>query len=395
MKFIKDPVHGDIPIDDEDLPILDSPAVQRLRRVKQIGLGDLAYPGANHTRFEHSIGTMYLAKVLAKRLDLDHETARLLRVASLLHDVGHGPLSHTSEKFAIANFQIDHTEMTRREITGGSTAAILESCGLDPTEVSKISCEGKNDLGLLLHSQIGIDRMDYLVRDAHYTGVAYGVIDHQRIISTMALVDGSLAVAEKGMQAVESLLVARFLMYPTVYLHHVSRIADSMMLRALEGLSQEGYSVEQIMRMDDISLFNALRSAGGIPGTTAERLMNRDLFKRAVYLGTGQVADLDELIKISQDREKMREMEDEIAEAAGLESGDVLVDIQGMPPLGEGETMILVRGRLEPLRARSALVGSLEEARWAYWRLGVYCDRVNVDKVRRVCEEYGWSGVER
>jgi len=394
LKLVKDPVHGEVIIEDEDLPILDSPGLQRLRRIKQIGLGDLVYPGANHTRFEHALGTMYIAREVGTRMGLDLDSLRTIRISALLHDVGHGPFSHTSEKFSMASSGIDHSYLTEKEIRGGRTSDILASMDIDPEEVSRVASGKCDGLGRLLHSQVGVDRMDYLMRDAHYTGVAYGVIDYDRIIGTLIFHGGEIAIREKGSQAAESLLVARFLMYPAVYLHHVSRIADAMMLRALESLREAGRSVEEIMSMDDVSLTNELLTGGGTGSSMMRRILDRNLYKRAIYISREEVPDMDYLLDISGSRDRIRELEDEVASEAGLDSGGVLVDIQSPPELDEMGIKVLRGNQLEYLRERSPLVMSLRDAQWNYWRFGVYCPRENLDRVRKVCEGHGWRQLE-
>ncbi len=394
MKLVKDPVHGQVVVPDEDLPLLDSPGVQRLRRIKQIGLGDLVYPGANHTRFEHSLGSMYIAGELGRRMGLDGDSLRMIRVAALLHDIGHGPLSHTSEKFASMASGIDHSRLTEREILEGRTSEVLIEAGMHPEEIAPLASGRNDDIGRILHSPIGVDRMDYLMRDAHYTGVAYGVIDYDRIISTLVFHGGEIVIREKGAQAAESLLVARFLMYPSVYLHHVARIGDAMMLRSLEELRRGGLPVEEIMGMDDLTLLTTLKASGGMPAEMVRRILERDLFKRAVYLPSDRVPDLGGLLQMSGDRARIRALEDEIAQSAGLDPGDVLVDIQNPPSTEEIGIKVLRGGKVEFLEERSPLVKSLKEAEWNYWRFGVYCPKDHLEDVREVCEEHGWRRME-
>jgi len=184
-------------------------------------------------------------------------------------------------------------------------------------------------------------------------------------------------------------------MYPAVYLHHVCRIADAMMLRALEELRSRGTPVEEIMGMDDISLLTALKAEEGMPHDFAVRMLNRDLYKRAVYLSSPEVADLDSLLEMSKDRADVRALEDEVAESANLVPGSVLVDIQGRPSLDDVRIKVLSDAKVELLEERSALVRSLTEAQWDYWKFGVYCARENLERVRKVCERHGWRGMEK
>ena len=160
---------------------MDMPQFQRLRRIKQLGLISLIYPGATHTRFEHSIGTMNLGSKLSEELDLSNDEIELIRASALLHDIGHGPFSHVSEGV----LSVPHEELTKYVITKTSMKDLLE----EKFDVSKIVniVNGKGYLGPIVSGELDVDRMDYLLRDSHNTGVAYGVIDYERIISNLKL----------------------------------------------------------------------------------------------------------------------------------------------------------------------------------------------------------------
>ena len=180
-KFIRDSIHGNLPLNEFEVEVLDYPQLQRLRRVKQLGFISLIYPGANHSRFEHSIGTMHLASKLAEQLELDDHDKDLVRMAGLLHDTGHGPFSHVSE----AVFDVPHEELTGFIVKESSLADKLSE-KFDTQEIVDI-INGKGRLGPIISGELDMDRMDYLIRDSHYTGVAYGVIDTERIISNLKL----------------------------------------------------------------------------------------------------------------------------------------------------------------------------------------------------------------
>ncbi|HDZ35598.1 MAG TPA: HD domain-containing protein, partial [Thermococcus sp.] len=207
MKLIHDPIHGHIELDDFALRLVDTPEFQRLRRITQLGLAYLAYPSARHTRFEHSLGTFYLAKRIA-RYNPEIEDGAVY--AALLHDLGHYPFSHTLE-----GLYPRHEENTRRILKEGEIRDVIEE---------RYSL--KEFLGFLKHpivsGDIDADRMDYLVRDAYYTGVAYGLVDLDRLVRNLRYDGERLVIGQKGVMAAQSLLLARSMMYPTVYQHHVS-----------------------------------------------------------------------------------------------------------------------------------------------------------------------------
>ncbi|MBE6500669.1 MAG: HD domain-containing protein, partial [Methanobrevibacter thaueri] len=219
-KFIRDSVYGDINLNTFEIKIMDMPQFQRLRRIKQLGLINLIYPGATHTRFEHSIGTMNLGSKLAEELNLEKDDIELIRASGLLHDIGHGPFSHVSEGV----LTVPHEQLSKYVITKTSMKDLLE----EKFDVNKIVdiINGKGHLGPIISGELDVDRMDYLLRDSHNTGVSYGIIDYQRIISNLKL-DNGLTLDIKGVQAAEGALVSRYFMYPSVYQHHTTRIINT------------------------------------------------------------------------------------------------------------------------------------------------------------------------
>ena len=206
-KFIRDSVYGDINLNEFEVKVMDMPQFQRIRRIKQLGLISLIYPGANHSRFEHCVGTMNLASKLATKLNLSKDEIELVRMSGLLHDIGHGPFSHVSE--GVLSFP--HEELTKYVIEQTSMHDLLDERFNTKDIVDIIN--GKGELGPIISGELDVDRMDYLLRDSHNTGVAYGVIDYERIISNLTLEDG-LVLDIKGVQAAEGALVSRYFMYP-------------------------------------------------------------------------------------------------------------------------------------------------------------------------------------
>lgn len=381
MKFIKDPVHGYVEVEDALLPILDSPPVQRLRHVRQLGFSYLVYPGANHTRFEHSLGTMHLAALLARHLALDPAGVRLVAAAGLLHDIGHGPFSHTTEAFLSEFAGHDHHQVDRL-LAEPDLAAALGEAGLDPAAISAL-IRGEHPLADLIHGDLDADRMDYLLRDAHYTGVPYGTVDAERLIQSSILQDGGLGIDESGIQAAESLLIARTLMRPAVYFHHTSRIATSMLTLALcEHTAGGSVDPRTIPPMDDAALCQALAGSGSrVARSLLDGLMKRNLYKRALYVGRDQVGG--SLLTSVPSLQRMRALAPEIAEAAGREDWEVIVDI---PPFPADMSMgVQVRNRTATLDLSlvSPLVNTLNETRRSQWRLGVYAPREHRAAVER------------
>lgn len=389
-KVIRDSIHGDVFLSDLEFEIIDTPEFQRLRRIKQLGMTHLVYPSANHTRFEHSIGALHLAGRIAERLDLDVGERESVKIAALLHDVGHGPLSHTSEELLARYLKQPHEDISREIIENSSISRVLEDAGHSPAEISDILKEQSGYLGRIISSEFDVDRMDYLVRDAHHTGVAYGILDLDRIINTVQVYNDTLVVTERGLRAVEALLVARFLMIPTVYLHHTSRIADIMFLKAAEVAIADGLDYRAFHRMDDFDIINVFRKSKGYVKEISERFDNRRLFKCAYNCGWNGMGEefRDKVIALREDVASLKRVEEEIAADSGAGERYVLLDIPSLPDYRGMDAHILKSGEVIKIEEASPLVGILREAQKAQWNIAVYTPKEHLEKVRKTCENF-------
>jgi HD superfamily phosphohydrolase len=376
-------VHGYIEVTGEIGKFLDSPLLQRLRHIRQLGFAYLVYPGANHSRFEHSLGTMHLAAVMSRYLDLDEREFRLVTLAALLHDCGHGPFSHATEPF-MREFVGRGHEQIDYLLEAEPFTKLLADASIEPGELMGI-LNGGHPLSTIIHGDLDVDRMDYLLRDAHYTGVPYGTVDAQRLIQNTSLSEQGLVLREGGINAAESLLIARTLMRPAVYVHHVSRIATSMIQHALTEECEERRppEIELLMRMDDAGLMYALLgSRHPISQMLAERVYQRNLYKRAVYVGPDQV-NVASLRAEAPSLYAERRIADAIADRAGVEEWQVLVDVPPLPPDLSMEVKVRNRHIMMHLSELSPLVETLNLTRRAQWRVGVYADPA----VRKAVEE--------
>ncbi len=235
LKIINDPIYGFITIPNELVfNLIEHPYFQRLRRISQMGLSYLVYPGAHHTRFHHALGAMHLmqkaVQVLRfKNITITNQEAEALYIAILLHDIGHGPFSHAMEKSIVTG--VHHEEISlafmhalNKEFNNKLTLAI-----------SIFKNEHKKKfLYQLVSGQLDVDRLDYLKRDSFYTGVSEGAISSQRLISMLNVSNDTLVVEEKGIYSVENFLIARRLMYWQVYLHKTGLVAEQLLTRLLK-----------------------------------------------------------------------------------------------------------------------------------------------------------------
>ena len=372
LKLIRDSVHGNLYLDEFEIKLIDTPEMQRLRRIKQLGFTNLVYPGANHTRFEHSIGTMHMASKIADNIELDEDEKKMVRSASLLHDVGHAPFSHVSEGV----LDITHENLAFDVIKESEISTILSE-KFDPKEIIDI-INGKGHLGQIISSELDADRMDYLIRDSHYTGVAYGMIDIGRLIHSIKLED-SLIIEAKGVQAAESALIARYLMYPSVYQHHTTRIINSMFKRGMKWLFEEGsVNPKTIYRYDDSDIISIARAHNGKIKDVITRLDNRDLFKRVFSIKLSELEEPKDVFKIKES--KLRKIELEIAEDLGSPPDYTLIDIPEYPFFNEMRTQVDIGGEFVKLNEISNLVSALKNVRFNYADICIYVPEEYAEK---------------
>lgn len=369
-KRIKDPIHDFIVVEPFARPLVDSPAFQRLRFVRQTGTAHLVYPGANQTRFEHSLGCYHLARVAADALELGPREERHLAAAALLHDVGHSPFSHTSEAVVEHATGKSHEAWTV-ELIHGDLRGALERHDLDADAIEQMIL-GDHRLRGLVSGPLDVDRIDYLLRDGHYTGVATSV-DALRLMNTVTLEGDRVVLTRDGLGAAESLLVTRFAMHSAVYYHHTCRAAELLLERAMLRLVQEDrISGEELARMDDYDLVARLRSEDSIAGRLGRRVFERRLSKVAFEAPYKALED-GWVERYSGELTRHVEIERRIAERAGVPEHHVQVDAPSPPTLPEVDAPVLDEdGSVSGLSEVSTLVRALATAHQDHWHFRVY-----------------------
>ncbi|HEY0929308.1 MAG TPA: HD domain-containing protein [Gemmatimonas sp.] len=340
MEILRDPLWNNIRLDDLALDLLETPVLQRLRYVRQLGLAFLVYPGATHSRFEHALGAWHLAglalRLLEERGALEGIPVReqqIARAAALLHDVGHYPFSHALEEIGVT----DHEEVARPLITDGEIGTILRThLGDDaPAKVFAL-IEGRSESALqgLISGSIDLDKIEYLKRDATMCGVPYGEIDVDRLLNSLVVVSppdrpqGAIGVHEKGLSALESLLFAKYQMYRNVYWHHAVRSATAMYKRLVAVAIDTGaVRADRVARFTDEGLLVHLDT----PSLTAEArvlldaIRVRRLHKRAFERPAASLGeDVGEWI--ATDYRLTHAVENALAREFGLASGALLLD---------------------------------------------------------------------
>jgi len=364
-EIIRDPLWNNIRVDPLALRLVDTPAFQRLRYVRQLGLAYLVYPGASHSRFEHALGAYHLAQraltLFAERgaeRELSSDACRIVRCAALLHDIGHYPFSHALEEIGA----LHHEEVARPLITDGDVADVLRSeIGGDAPERIMALIRGQSDSPLqrLISGSLDLDKIEYLKRDAFMCGVNYGDIDVDRLLDSLQLMpepDGGSAtvgISEKGLSALESLLFGKYQMYRNVYWHHAVRSATAMYKRLVESALRAGsLDAAALAAFTDEGLLHELAQHSPTPLLAA--LRERRLYKRVFECPAAELP-VDAGEWIADDRALVVAVEDQLARELGLGHGEVLLDYPA-------KTQML--GLDLPVRRRDGTVQRLTAAGW-------------------------------
>ncbi|HEY8062415.1 MAG TPA: HD domain-containing protein [Gemmatimonadales bacterium] len=358
-EIIRDPLWDNIRLEPAAAAAIDTPTYQRLRYVRQLGHAFLVYPGATHTRFEHGLGAYHLARLALARLQdggelagIDERECLAVRLAALLHDIGHYPFSHALEEAGLAS----HESLGARRLHEGALGELLRSLGgerLIEAIAGLIEGTSESALAGLVSGSLDLDKIDYLSRDARMCGVPYGVVDVDRLLASVTLVelaDGrrEVGVHEKGISALESLLFAKYQMYRNVYWHHAVRAATCMFKRAVRTtLASGSIGLSEIEAATDGTMDALLIERD--PTGLAMALRERRLYKRALDLPASHVPD-DLPPWLWNDPARLAEAEEALAGELGLPAGGVLIDYPERASMLQVDLPLLTRaGRAERL----------------------------------------------
>jgi HD superfamily phosphohydrolase len=360
---IRDPIHGFVTVEGRELDVLDTPLFQRLRRIHQLAMARLVYPGALHTRFDHTLGVLHVAGRLCRQLQVDDHHTKIIRLAALLHDIGHGPFSHVSESILT---QISGESLAKKagkkdkihELI--TQQIILESTDLDHglshkdrEEVIKLLRDGLDQRLYrdIVSGPLDADKQDYLLRDSYFCGVSYGVYDMDQLHNTLTKASDAgedvMVVTEAGVHSLEQFVLAKYYLTTQVYRHKVRLISDSMLVRCMMlGVEQDKLPfletlfrfpvddacraayLKNYLEWDDQRLSNELLKpefAETAAGQMFRRLIERKLFKRVISLKTSELVDGQLKAAVSQRfTQKREELEAEaaakVSELTGLQT---------------------------------------------------------------------------
>lgn len=338
MKFageITDPIHRYIRFTDVEREVLDTPAFQRLRRIKQLSGAHLVYPSAQHSRFEHSLGTMHIAGYAAETLlakgYLSKDSIQELRLAALLHDIGHGPFSHLFEEILDAKCKQSHEDLGKKIIIKTEISDILKKHGYGSNGVCKLSF-GESKIKFfneIIVGALSADIMDYLPRDGLFTGAEYGKIDYHRLISSFEVVSNAhLAINRSALYSFESMLISRYEMFKAVYFHKTVRSAEVMLLHSMrlanEQLNLTDTSLDNYLNLTDDSTLEKVQSLK--TNEVAVRLITDYRSRRLLKCVYEKFLHKHDEIYKKMDTRALHDLASQIAENARVEENSVFVD---------------------------------------------------------------------
>lgn len=338
--FIKDPIYGYIRLTEVEKSIIDTLAVQRLRRIRQLAGAEYVYPAANHTRFEHVLGTMYLAGVVADNIpvQLSPEERQKVRLAALLHDVGHAPFSHLFEPLLVKYLNRNHEDMSSWIIANSALTDVISAQGFDAKELSglavgRLAKAEKPFLRQIISSSFDVDKMDFVVRDSYHTGAGYGSVDVFRLIYTMDVLDGNLAMDITALPTLESLIIARLESFRAIYFHRACRAVEMMLLKALDAAKEDLEILkiktpDEYLEWDDYTIWSKLLKSPNsreIMRELSERRLLKCAYEKTFFAK-------DELVSSVFTNESVRlKLEEEIATKAKVPISDVGIDVPSLP----------------------------------------------------------------
>ena len=370
---IIDPIHDFVRVYDNELKIIDTPIFQRLRRIRQLSGAHLIYPGAQHTRFEHSLGVMHIASMagqaLAEKGVVSFDDIQNLRLAGLLHDIGHGPFSHLFEEIFEEKRKISHEDLGRDIILKTEIGDIISKNGFDKKLITKLAF-GDSKLQFMneiISGTLSADIMDYLLRDGYFTGAEHAKIDHHRLTHSLDVYKNKLALDKSSLVNFETMMISRFQMFKAVYFHKTVRAGEVMLLEAMDlaegelGLSSMNLD-EYLKLSDDVILAKLLNlpehnSKLKASKKIATDYLNRNLFK-SVFEST--------LTGKAITKKRMQELRGEISKKSKIDINEIFVDSSNTPsiPLSpskkESKSIILLENNGNKTTAKEILISQIQ-----------------------------------
>ena len=370
---IIDPIHDFVRVYDNELKIIDTPIFQRLRRIRQLSGAHLIYPGAQHTRFEHSLGVMHIAsmagQVLAEKGVVSSDDIQNLRLASLLHDIGHGPFSHLFEEIFEEKRKISHEDLGRDIILKTEIGDIISKNGFDKKLITKLAF-GDSKLQFMneiISGVLSADMMDYLLRDGYFTGAEHAKIDHHRLTHSLDVYKNKLALDKSSLVNFETMMISRFQMFKAVYFHKTVRAGEVMLLEAMDlaedelGLSSMNLN-EYLKLSDDVILAKLLNLPEHNSKLKASKKIATDYLNRNLFKSVFETTLTGKAIT----KKRMQELREEVSKKSKIDINEIFVDSSNTPsiPLSpskkESKSIILLENDGNKTTAKEILISQIK-----------------------------------
>ena len=370
---IIDPIHDFISVSNSELKIIDSPIFQRLRRIRQLTGAHLTYPGAQHTRFEHSLGVMHIAgqagHVLANKKIIKADDIENLRIAGLLHDIGHGPFSHLFEEILQEKNKVSHEDLGKKIILKTQIGDQLSKSGFDKKFISKLAFGDSKIqfMNEIISGVLSADIMDYLLRDGYFTGAEHAKIDHKRITQSLDVYRNKLALQKSALYSFESMMHSRYQMFKAVYFHKTVRSAEVMLLESIRLADDElGFtssSLDEYLQLtDEVVLSKLLSLKSSKPELKRARQIAQDYQNRRLLKCVFEtiLTTKSNLTKI-----KPKQIKAELVKKSKADENEIFVDSSVTPsmPLSpskkESQSIILVTKNAKKTSAKEIAISKI------------------------------------
>ena len=336
---IIDPIHDFVRVNSNELKIIDTPIFQRLRRIRQLSGAHLIYPGAQHTRFEHSLGVMHIASMAGHALNekgiVSSDNIQNLRFAGLLHDIGHGPFSHLFEEL-LQKRKMSHEDMGRNIILKTQIGDLISANGFDKKFITELAFGDSKFqfMNEIISGALSADIMDYLLRDGYFTGAEHAKIDHNRLTYSLDVYKNKLALEKSALVNFETMMISRYQMFKAVYFHKTVRAGEVMLLESMylaeEELGLSSISLDEYLKLTDEVILSKLLSLPErnsklrIAKKIAIDYLNRNLFKSVFEVSiTGNAIT----------KKRMQSIREEVSKKSKVDINEIFVDSSNTPSI--------------------------------------------------------------
>ena len=336
---IIDPIHDFVRVNSNELKIIDTPIFQRLRRIRQLSGAHLIYPGAQHTRFEHSLGVMHMASmaghVLHEKGIVSSDNIQNLRFAGLLHDIGHGPFSHLFEEL-LQKRKMSHEDMGRDIILKTQIGDLISANGFNKKFITELAFGDSKFqfMNEIISGALSADIMDYLLRDGYFTGAEHAKIDHNRLTNSLDVYKNKLALEKSALVNFETMMISRYQMFKAVYFHKTVRAGEVMLLESMylaeEELGLSSTSLNEYLKLTDEVILSKLlnlperNSKLRIAKKIATDYLNRNLFKSVFEVSvTGNAIT----------KKRMQSIREEVSKKSKVDINEIFVDSSNTPSI--------------------------------------------------------------